>query len=235
MLLDRRIKNITKAPQVLPRCEAKEPAGGRGREARSPSAWSFPDRTRLCHMMSQPVEAQCSRRNRVGFHRPIDSGILIKITRANLDLRSISSDKANIVYGSERGFSIRITGGLMSRGLKKRRLTRSSAPPASHLFEKCRYSIDITLLIVPNSSPSPKMTTAYPPTIHHTTTPLSPAQALSLLTSYLTAATADPSLHPHAHLTEQGPVAPSNAGLVQSRATRRELRRRFNGAEKWRR
>lgn len=53
----------------------------------------------------------------------------------------------------------------MSRGLKKRRLTRSSAPPASHLFEKYRYSIDITLLIVPNSSPSPKITTAYPP--HH--------------------------------------------------------------------
>lgn len=58
------------------------------------------------------------------------------------------------------------------------------------------------------------MTTAYPPTIHHTTTPLSPAQALSLLTSYLTAATADPSLHPHAHLTEHGPVALSNVGLV---------------------
>ncbi|KAM0795487.1 hypothetical protein BDR22DRAFT_976943 [Usnea florida] len=61
------------------------------------------------------------------------------------------------------------------------------------------------------------MTTAYPPTTHHSNTHLTTSEALSLLTTYLTATTTDPSLHPSAHLTEHGPVAPSsgpNTGLV---------------------
>ena len=61
------------------------------------------------------------------------------------------------------------------------------------------------------------MTTAYPPAVHHSSTHISTSEALSLLSSYLEATTTDPSLHPSAHLTEQGPVAPtsgSNAGPV---------------------
>lgn len=61
------------------------------------------------------------------------------------------------------------------------------------------------------------MTTAYPPAVHHSSNPISTSKALSLLSSYLEATTTDPSLHPSAHLTEQGPVAPpsgSNTGLV---------------------
>lgn len=57
----------------------------------------------------------------------------------------------------------------------------------------------------------------YPPTTHHTTTPLSPARALTLLTAYLSAATTNASLHPNALLTETGPIAQSsgsNTGLV---------------------
>lgn len=61
------------------------------------------------------------------------------------------------------------------------------------------------------------MTTAYPPAVHHPSTHLSTPETLSLLSAYLDAATTDPSLHPSAHLTEHGPVAPSsgpNTGLV---------------------
>ena len=61
------------------------------------------------------------------------------------------------------------------------------------------------------------MTAAYPPAVHHSSTHISTSEALSLLSSYLEATTTDPSLHPSAHLTEQGPVAPpsgSNTGLV---------------------
>lgn len=61
------------------------------------------------------------------------------------------------------------------------------------------------------------MTTAFPPAIHHTNTHISTSKALSLLSAYLKATTTDPSLHPSAHLTEHGPVAPSsggNTGLV---------------------
>lgn len=61
------------------------------------------------------------------------------------------------------------------------------------------------------------MTTAYPPTVHHSSIRVSTPEALSLLSAYLEATTTDPSLHPSAHLTENGPVAPSsghNTGLV---------------------
>lgn len=61
------------------------------------------------------------------------------------------------------------------------------------------------------------MTTAYPPAVHHTSNRVSTSEALSLLSAYLSATTTDPSLHPSAHLTEHGPVAPSsgpNTGLV---------------------
>lgn len=61
------------------------------------------------------------------------------------------------------------------------------------------------------------MTTAYPPAVHHTSTHITPSQTLSLLSAYLEATATDPSLHPSAHLTEHGPVAPasgSNTGIV---------------------
>lgn len=61
------------------------------------------------------------------------------------------------------------------------------------------------------------MTTAYPPAVHHSSTHLSTPETLSLLSAYLEATATDPSLHPNAHLTEHGPVAPSsgpNTGLV---------------------
>lgn len=61
------------------------------------------------------------------------------------------------------------------------------------------------------------MTTAYPPASHHSSVHISTSEALSLLSAYLEATNTDPSLHPNAHLTEHGPVAPSsgpNTGLV---------------------
>lgn len=61
------------------------------------------------------------------------------------------------------------------------------------------------------------MTTAYPPAVHHSSIPISSSEALSLLSAYLEATNTDPSLHPSAHLTEHGPVAPSsgpNTGIV---------------------
>ena len=61
------------------------------------------------------------------------------------------------------------------------------------------------------------MTTSFPPHQNHSTTRISPSQALSLLSKYLEAATTDASLHPNALLTEHGPIIPSsgsNVGLV---------------------
>ena len=61
------------------------------------------------------------------------------------------------------------------------------------------------------------MTTAYPPAVHHSSIHISTSKTLSLLSAYLEATITDPSLHPSAHLTEHGPVAPSsgpNTGLV---------------------
>ena len=59
------------------------------------------------------------------------------------------------------------------------------------------------------------MTTAYPSTVHHSTIHISTSEALSLVSAYLEASSADSSLHPNAHLTEHGPVAPSSStGLV---------------------
>ncbi|KAL2040116.1 hypothetical protein N7G274_007019 [Stereocaulon virgatum] len=61
------------------------------------------------------------------------------------------------------------------------------------------------------------MTTAYPPHRLHTTTQISPSQALTLLSAYLHATTTDPSLHPNALLTDNGPITPSSGsttGLV---------------------
>lgn len=61
------------------------------------------------------------------------------------------------------------------------------------------------------------MTTSYPPAVHHSSIPVPTSEALSLLSAYLEATTTDPSLHPSAHLTEHGPVAPSSGpdtGLV---------------------
>ena len=61
------------------------------------------------------------------------------------------------------------------------------------------------------------MTTAYPPIHHHSTKRVSTSIALSLLSAYLDAAATDPSLHPNALLTENGPITPSSgasSGLV---------------------
>ncbi|MCJ1455571.1 hypothetical protein MMC28_005926 [Mycoblastus sanguinarius] len=61
------------------------------------------------------------------------------------------------------------------------------------------------------------MTTSFPPCHHHSSRRIPQSEALSLLSAYLEAAATDPSLHPNALLTENGPVAPSsgsNTGLV---------------------
>ncbi|MDI1491125.1 MAG: hypothetical protein OHK93_002331 [Ramalina farinacea] len=61
------------------------------------------------------------------------------------------------------------------------------------------------------------MATAFPPHRTHTSHRIPPSQALALLSTYLDNATTDPSLHPNALLTENGPVTPgagSNVGLV---------------------
>ena len=61
------------------------------------------------------------------------------------------------------------------------------------------------------------MTTAYPPHRLHSSTQVSPSRALSLLSAYLEATATDPSLHPNALLTENGPITPSSGsstGLV---------------------
>ncbi len=61
------------------------------------------------------------------------------------------------------------------------------------------------------------MATPYPPSHHHRITRLPPSAARALISTYLTATTTDPSLHPNAILTENGPVTPSsgtNTGLV---------------------
>lgn len=61
------------------------------------------------------------------------------------------------------------------------------------------------------------MTTAYPPHRLHSSTQVLPSRALSLLSAYLEATATDPSLHPNALLTENGPITPSSGsstGLV---------------------
>ena len=61
------------------------------------------------------------------------------------------------------------------------------------------------------------MTTAYPPHRLHSSTQVSPSRALFLLSAYLEATATDPSLHPNALLTENGPITPSSGsstGLV---------------------
>ena len=61
------------------------------------------------------------------------------------------------------------------------------------------------------------MATCYPPIHHHSTKRVSASTALSLLSKYLDSAASDPSLHPNALLTENGPITPSsgaNSGLV---------------------
>ncbi|KAK0516534.1 hypothetical protein JMJ35_001137 [Cladonia borealis] len=61
------------------------------------------------------------------------------------------------------------------------------------------------------------MTTAYPPHRLHSSTQVSPSRALFLLSTYLEATATDPSLHPNALLTDNGPITPSSGsstGLV---------------------
>ena len=59
---------------------------------------------------------------------------------------------------------------------------------------------------------------AHPPHQHHHTERISPAHALSLLSSYLERTTTDASYHPNALLTANGPTTPAagaqNLGLV---------------------
>ncbi|MCJ1229970.1 hypothetical protein MMC12_006641 [Toensbergia leucococca] len=60
-------------------------------------------------------------------------------------------------------------------------------------------------------------TTPFPPHHPHSTHPITPSHALSLLTAYLTATTTDASLHPNALLSESGPISATtgaNTGLV---------------------
>lgn len=61
------------------------------------------------------------------------------------------------------------------------------------------------------------MSIAYPPHRLHTSKRVPPTHALSLLSAYLEATATDPSLHPNALHTDNGPIAPSagaNTGLV---------------------
>ncbi|KAL9126055.1 MAG: hypothetical protein Q9217_004833 [Psora testacea] len=61
------------------------------------------------------------------------------------------------------------------------------------------------------------MTTAFPPHVQHSSTRIPPSTALGLLSTYLSNAATDASLHPNALLTEDGPITPStgnNTGLV---------------------
>ena len=57
---------------------------------------------------------------------------------------------------------------------------------------------------------------AYPPMRHHESQRISPSHAQQLLSEFLEATTMDPSLHPNALLTENGPVVVSSGsvGLV---------------------
>ena len=60
--------------------------------------------------------------------------------------------------------------------------------------------------------------TCYPPHRHHATQRILPSKALPLLSAYLTAASADASMHPNVLLTEAGPITPASGthqlGLV---------------------
>lgn len=58
------------------------------------------------------------------------------------------------------------------------------------------------------------MATAFPPFRLHSTERVSPSHALRLVSAYLEAATTDPSLHPNALLTENGPVTPASGAVT---------------------
>ncbi|MCJ1366331.1 hypothetical protein MMC16_005459 [Acarospora aff. strigata] len=56
-----------------------------------------------------------------------------------------------------------------------------------------------------------------PPAVHHSTRPVSPTTALSLLSTYIASAATDASLQPNALLTERGPISStsgSSTGLT---------------------
>ena len=56
---------------------------------------------------------------------------------------------------------------------------------------------------------------AYPPHRLHSSHPIPPSEALDLLSKYIESAATDPSLHPNALLTENGPTSQgTSAGLV---------------------
>ena len=56
---------------------------------------------------------------------------------------------------------------------------------------------------------------SYPPHRLHSSRPVLPSEALELLSTYIESASKDPSLHPNALLTENGPISQgTNAGLV---------------------
>ncbi|KAL9633191.1 MAG: hypothetical protein Q9164_004843, partial [Protoblastenia rupestris] len=65
-------------------------------------------------------------------------------------------------------------------------------------------------------------TTAFPPTVQHTSTRILPSSAQTLLSTFLHNTTTDASLHPNALLTENGPITPSSTGLVLHNLTRLE-------------
>ena len=80
------------------------------------------------------------------------------------------------------------------------------------------------------------MATAFPPHRHHTTSRISRSEALSLLSAFLHQTATDPSLHPNALLTEDGPITPSvgaSTGLVLHNLERLEagLRGEHLGAD----
>ena len=58
------------------------------------------------------------------------------------------------------------------------------------------------------------MATSFPPHQHHATRRVSPSEAVTLLSTYLHQAITDPSLHPNALLTEDGPITPSTGSTT---------------------
>ena len=58
------------------------------------------------------------------------------------------------------------------------------------------------------------MADSFPPHNHHATKRISSSEALTLLSDYLHQAITDPSLHPNALLTENGPIAPSTGSAT---------------------
>ena len=79
------------------------------------------------------------------------------------------------------------------------------------------------------------MATCFPPTHHHSHHRIPLSHAHTLVAAYLSASATDPSLHPNALLTENGPITPnagSNTGLVLHNLKRVEagLRGEYLGA-----